>query len=485
MRNPCLGAVKLSTTVLLWSPAACDATSPPKAPRCDRRSVASGSTNQPALHLRMKTLFFFLTAVVAWGASSPAKAPFSDTLLAQAMIAEAPRWKFTPGRQSGTLPPTFALQLTAVAAHLNPDRKIGGQTLAENVTVKLRTLLDGAGPDAEGHTREPDAVGGIAGWTHNAAAQILLLAKRTPAIWTALVPAERQRADLIMHALAAAGHLMTDDDNDYHTRIDGIGLQHKSWNPNIAEGYVDIMATASLYFGAKELNVFFLTFDFDAFTAQLKAANLLNIYHCWNHDPAMRELFMRGGAYTNRNSPAPSQPEGVPGHGAGIRNIYSYRGRTLDQPWEIFRTQCDRMYAKSVRTIIVVDGANHSRLLQRASNATLSPYEGRMGMCYELESMDGLGLRTSITYAFEGLMINLGTAATLRVLGLWQDDLSGRDIERRMAVGVSDTMFRAKEGYRGWAGGKETIAWLEKDLQPLGSDYVFPLWSELFPPVTP
>jgi hypothetical protein len=433
----------------------------------------------------MKSLPALLVAIFALVGIPAAAAPFPDEVLAQAMATEAPRWKFTPGRQSGTLPATFALQLTAVAAHLTPDRTINGQTLAASVTAKLRTLLDGAGPDAEGHTREPDAVGGIAGWTHNAAAQILLLAKRTPAIWNSFAPAERQRADLIMQALAAAGHLMTDDDNDYHTRIDGIGLQHKSWNPNIAEGYVDIMAAASLYFGAKELDEFFLAFDFDAFTARLKAANLLNIYHCWHHEPAMRNLFMHGGAYTNRHSPAPSQPDGVPGRGAGIRNPYSYRGRTLGQPWEIFRTQCDRMYAKSVRTIIVINGNNHSRLLQRASHATLSPYEGRMGMCYEFESMDGLGMRTSLTYAFEGLMINLGTAATFRVLGLWPDDLPGRDIERRMAVGVSDTMFRAKEGYRGWAGGKETIAWLEKDLQPLGSDYIFPLWSGLFPPVQP
>lgn len=432
----------------------------------------------------MRFFLLFLAATLLL-ARLTAAAPFSDELLAQAMRAEAPRWKFTPGRQSGNLPDTFALQLTAVAAHVTPDRKIAGETLAANVTAKLRTLLDGAGPDAEGHTREPDAVGGIAGWTHNAAAQILLLAKRTPAIWNSLAPAELQRADLIMQALAAAGHLMTDDDNDYHTRIDGIGLQHKSWNPNIAEGYVDIMAAASLYFGAKELDEFFLRFDFDAFVARLKEANLLNIYRCWQHEPAMRKLFMHGGPYTNRHSPAPSQPEGVPGRGAGIRNAYSYRGRTLDQPWEIFRTQCDRMYAKSVRTIVTVDGENRSRLLQRVSSATLSPYEGRMGMCYEFESMDGLGMRTSLTYAFEGLMINLGTAATFRVLGLWPDDLAGRDIERRMAVGVSDTMFRAKEGYRGWAGGKETIAWLEKDLQPLGSDYIFPLWSELFPPAGP
>jgi hypothetical protein len=78
-------------------------------------------------------------------------------------------------------------------------------------------------------------------------------------------------------------------------------------------------------------------------------------------------------------------------------------------------------------------------------------------------------------------MINLGTAASLRVLGLWRDDASGRDIGERMAIGVSDLMFKAREGYRGWAHGKETIAGLE-ELRARGSDYVLPMWSELFPP---
>lgn len=108
-----------------------------------------------------------------------------------------------------------------------------------------------------------------------------------------------------------------------------------------------------------------------------------------------------------------------------------------------------------------------------------------MGMMLEFEITDWDGLRTSLAYGFEGAMIHLGTAATLRVLGEWRDDAAGRDIERRMAVGIADLMFKAKEGYRGWSLGKERINWLEQDLQPLGSDYIFPLWTQLFPPPEP
>ena len=143
------------------------------------------------------------------------------------------------------------------------------------------------------------------------------------------------------------------------------------------------------------------------------------------------------------------------------------------------------MFSRTVRTQIIINGENRSRLLQRATSATVSPWEGRMGMCLEFEISDWDGLRTSLAYAFEGAMIHLGTAATLRVLGEWRDDPAGRDIERRMAVGIADLMFKAKEGYRGWSLGKERINWLEQDLQPLGSDYIFPLWTQLFPPPEP
>ena len=67
------------------------------------------------------------------------------------------------------------------------------------------------------------------------------------------------------------------------------------------------------------------------------------------------------------------------------------------------------------------------------------------------------GVRSSLGYAYEGAMILLGTAATLRVPGKWRDDAAGRDIERRMSVGIADLLFKAKEGYRGWSLGIERL----------------------------
>jgi hypothetical protein len=409
----------------------------------------------------------------------------TDELLQRARREPAPRWKFIPGQRYRELPATYALHLLALAAHVEPARQVDGGPLAAVVAEKLLSFLGGTPPDAEGHTREPEAQGGLGGWTHNAAAQILLLAKRTPAVWARLDEPARRRADRIMQALAVAGHFTLGDANNYHVLLDGVSLNHKSWNPNITEGYADVMIAAALYFGAAELNAFFRGFDFDTFVAELDALELRNISRCWRHDPAMRGLLQAGGAHRVPGGSGPVHRDGVTGHGRGVRGEFTFFGHGLEEPWAIYRTQADRLFAKAVRTEIIVHGDNRSRLMQRATAATVSPWEGRMGMCAEFEGTDWFGLRTSLIYAFEGVMINLGTAATLRVLGEWRDGAGGSDIARRMAVGVSDLAFKAREGYRGWAGGKETIAWLEQDLQPLGSDYIFPLWTGLFPPPEP
>ena len=452
------------------------------APR--RASREESEILSPTMRSFLRCSCLALTLVVAEHLAA-APAPFSDELLARAVAETGPSWKGTPGRRSGNLPGIFAMQLVAVATHLEPGRRVADTTLAAGFVEKLRSFLRNDGPDADGNTREPDASGGIGGWTHNSAAQCLLLARRTPAVWDALTPDDRHRADLLMHALAVAAHFNLDDANDYPVILDGISLYHKSWNPNITEGYADVAIAASLYFGAAKLDAFFQSFDFDAFIAELRAVKFHNIVRIWTHTPAIRELLMHGGAFTSPGGPPPVKLGGVTGTGAGVRRAFRYRGWSLAQPWEIYRIQADRQFSKTVRSVVTIDGENRTRLLQRASSAVMSPWEGRLGMCVEFESTDWDGFRSSLTYAYEGTMIHLSVAATLRVLGEWRHDETGRDIERRMAIGVSDLMFKAREGYRGWSLGKERINWLEQDLQPLGSDYVFPLWTQLFPPPEP
>jgi hypothetical protein len=134
---------------------------------------------------------------------------------------------------------------------------------------------------------------------------------------------------------------------------------------------------------------------------------------------------------------------------------------------------------------VIIQGDNTSALLHHASNATESPWEGQMGMLQEFESTDWDGLRTSLGYAYEGVMIDIPTAVTLKLVGEWRAQEGGDMLERRMGVGIGDMMFKAREGYRSWSQGKPHEYSWEKDLQPMGGDFVIGLWRAYFAPPPP
>lgn len=397
---------------------------------------------------------------------------FDPALLERAVAEQPPRWKFVRGTRYRELPETFAMQLVAIAAAQQPNHRIGDTTLAASLATKIQFFLRNDGPDADGNTNEPEAQGGIGGWSHNAAAWALLIAKQTPEVWSLLTADDRHRADILMQAMAVGGHFTHGDANDYSVLLDGMSWYQKSWNPNHIEGYVGVMIAAAAYFGADELNAFFHAFDYAEFRQALQAVQFHNILQTWENEPTMAALLMQGGSYQYKTRPV--------GHGRGIRQDFTYRGRTLHEPWALYLTQADRLWSKTVRTVVGIHGDQSSRLLNHKSDATLSPYEGRMGMVYEFEAMDFRGLRTSLGYAYDCVMIHLGTAAGLKVTGQWHDDATGRDVEERMAVGMADLIFKAEEGYEGWANGNPSISTMD-DLKKIGSDYIFELWRGMFP----
>ena len=83
-------------------------------------------------------------------------------------------------------------------------------------------------------------------------------------------------------------------------------------------------------------------------------------------------------------------------------------------------------------------------------DATQSPVEGELGMGYELNSNDSAGIRSDALYSFEGWLNNLTTRASLQALGVW-DRRRMRLVERRMAVGVRDLLYKLEHGYHGRA----------------------------------
>ena len=108
-------------------------------------------------------------------ASLAAAPPFDPVLLERAVAEKSPRWKFVRGTRYRELPETFAMQLVAISAAQDPNHRVGDTTLAESLATKIQFFLRNDGPDADGNTNEPEAQGGIGGWSHNAAAWALLI----------------------------------------------------------------------------------------------------------------------------------------------------------------------------------------------------------------------------------------------------------------------------------------------------------------------
>lgn len=433
--------------------------------------------------LRLLFYVLLLAGTLSLRAAAPAALPtLPSELIERAVRLKAPRWKFVDKAVMREIPETFALQVTATAAFQQPDRIVDGKPLATHLAEKLRYILvtPRPSPQADGSTNEPESLGGIGGWTHHVPAHVLLLAKRTRAVWSQLSADEKARADLLMQALALAAHFCLDDDNDYYLRLDGWSLNHKTWNPNIAEGYADVIVSAALYFGADELNAFFKSFDFDAFITRLEAANFQNIKRGWTWTPAIKDLMMHGGAIAVPADQLLAQ--GVVSHGAGVRNDFTLNGDPLRDPWLIFRGQALRMFSKVVRTRVEVgDGpVTTSRLLHDASNAEVSPWEGQMGMFTEFETTDWNGTRTSLQYAYEGAMIVIPTAVTMKLVGAWDTARGGDLLERRMGVGMSDLLFKGKEGYMSYSQAKFYETHWEKNLAPMGADFITGLWQTYF-----
>jgi hypothetical protein len=429
----------------------------------------------------MKRLLVPLLGIVlALPSFSAAQPRLPVDLVEKAVRTSPPRWRFVSKARVREIPETFALHVTAVAAHESPDTLVDGKPLASHFAEKLRSFLVTPEPYPDGTTREPEAQGGLGGWTHHVPAHALLLAKRTPAVWDRLSADERARADLLMQALAVAAHHTLDDDNDYYVLLDGYSLFHKSWNPNHVNGYVGVIVAASLYFGADELNAFFRAFDYDTFMTRLDAANFQNIRQCWNWNPEMRGLLMNGGPITTAETHALAN--NVVTRGRGVRNDFTIDGFTLHDPWHIHRAYALRLYSKATRTRVTVKSDYTTSLMNLRSAAIDSPWEGQMGMLHEFESTDGRGLRSSLTYCFEGAMIDVPTAVMLKLMRVWSPENGGDTLERRMGVGLADLRFKAQEGYRGWSNGRPNESSWEKNLLPMGADYIYALWETYFAP---
>jgi len=421
-----------------------------------------------------------ITIAVATGPAQAERLPFSQAAVDAAMnepdLHYAPS-ETCPGpaysslKQIGTshcvLKPAQAFYFLALTAYLDPGARASDHRLVWHRVVELFTILtsDGNGPQV---ARPLD------GWSDGPIAQAILLIKHTPAVWRALGPVGRDKADWLMAAMAVLGNWGFNDANNWMTGIGLGGNFAKTNNPNFTQGYLGVMIACILYFGEAGCDSLFTNFDYDQYIAAFETFNWQNILSptSWLAEIdadgthyTMKDLMENGGDLTHASSNL--------GHGAGVKLPFKYLGIELtgdnaapnavmtlftyesigqDPPTEppdpdnlLSSSQPKPMYYWAVASRKAApDG------VAQIIDATQSPVEGELGMGYEFNSDDSAGTRSDALYTFEGWLNNVITRTTLQALGVW-DHRQMHLVDLRMMVGGRDLLYKLEHGYHGRA----------------------------------
>ncbi|MYV45433.1 hypothetical protein [Streptomyces sp. SID2888] len=347
-----------------------------------------------------------------------------DTAVAAPLIA-FPFDQVRPGTNPAVVGASKNLYFLALTANISPGaRASDGTKVRDRLVAQVHHLVAGG--------NEPDANGGLEGWSHNAVAQALTLVHATPAVWAQLDATDRSRVDLLMRSMAVAANWSFNDPNDFYTALDQLGNFQKTYNANYREGYVGVAVAADLYFGPEKLNKIFTGFSYDAYVRELTGAGFTSILATWEK--------------TGKNAMENGAPDCCGGKGAGVRQPFVYQGVPLDDPVGIFEKLAAFTYDQKVSSSV----GNGTAYI---ADGTTSPYQGRDGMLHEFDSSDSKGLRSDALYSYEGWMNSVTTRATMTVLGAWGQGPTRSAVEDLMEVGSGDLIYKMEHGYQGYANG--------------------------------
>ncbi|OAS15117.1 DUF7594 domain-containing protein [Paenibacillus oryzisoli] len=349
--------------------------------------------------------------------------PFSHSLIDSALREPLLQYQLSLEWTSHSLRSGTALMYLMTAALYNPAYKgSDGTMIKERILAHIRNML------VPGSKREPGASGSLDTSSTSLAIQALDLASTIPAVWDLLTPEEKDKITLIMQAHLVAAHWGHDDDNNFSTGIDQLGNFNKGWNPNYVEGAIaSALATVRYLGGAAKANEFLLSFDYDSFMSKLQAAGLSSI------------------AWTFRQT-------GKAALEAAVKNEFTFRGHTLDQPFEWMKDRALIMYNKTVKAQLY----SNDTLRAFVNNPEGLPNVGIIGMAQEFDSVDANGIRSDLDYVTRGWNNSILSLLEAYYYGVATsgspEDLAS--IQSRYAIGSTDLIYKAVNGYSGYAKGK-------------------------------
>jgi hypothetical protein len=319
-----------------------------------------------------------------------------------------------PGTSPTAVREAAALYYLALVSHEDPSATADDGTTVESALLAQVGHLVAGG-------NEPDADGGLEGWSHALVADALVLLKNGPA-WNELPAGEQAKVTLLMEALGYAGNYTYNDANDFSSGLCGYGNFSKTNNPNYQDGYVGVELAAIQYFGAPAWDRMLTGFNDAAFIARLQAAGFTNAARCYS---------AAGPAAT-----------------AAIARPFVWRGHPASDLMGIWNQLAadtfDRTVASSVAGV-----SQGAAVTAHIADGTTSPEEGKCCMGHEFDSSDSSGLRSSALYVFEGWMNVTASRVVLAVLGRF--DCAAATSGAQYEVGSEDLIYKLRHGYVSYA----------------------------------
>ena len=299
------------------------------------------------------------------------------------------------------------------------DRQDPGAKSTSGVTVDSALLKQAANLVAGGN--EPDADGGLEGWSAAGVAEGLLLLRNGPA-WSELTAAQQNKVNLLEGAMGYGGNYAYNDASSFDSGICGFGNFAKTNNPNYEDGYVDVELATILYFGPTAWDSMLASFDDATEVSTLDAAGLTNAGGC----------FATVGAAAN----------------AAIRPAFVWKTIPASNEIGIWNQLAADTFNQTVTSSVTGTSNGISVTAHIADNST-SPEQGQFGMGREFDSTDSGGLRSSALYVFEGWMNVTASRVALTTLGSF--NCTAATSAARYQVGSLDLIYKLDHGYDSYA----------------------------------
>jgi Cellulose binding domain len=319
-----------------------------------------------------------------------------------------------PGTNPIELDEGNALYYLALVDLQDPGAKAAsGTTVDTALRAQVANLVAGG--------NEPDADGGLEGWSAAPVAAALLLLKHGPA-WGELSAAEQNKVSLLEAAMGYGGNYAYNDANDFSSGICGYGNFSKTNNPNYEDGYVDVELAAIQFFGPSTWDSMLAGFSDAAEVSALDAAGLTNA----------------GGCFATVGTAADK----------AIEPAFVWKKIPATDEIGIWNQLAADTFSLTVTSSVSGTSNGVSVTAHIADNST-SPEQGKLGMGKEFDADDSGGLRSSALYVYEGWMNVTGSRVALTQLGSFT--CAAASSAAQYNVGSLDLIYKLGHGYVSYA----------------------------------